>query len=386
METLVDLARDLIERPSHEDASAVGERIADWLRAETAAAVRQDDAGNVFATGRLGAEDDGRSAHAPKPDLALVGHHDTVPPAERQLADDGSCTVTVADGRLHGRGSADMKGALAAAMVGFRDACAGDGDRSSPSQRTIGFASFVDEEVGGLGAQQAIEDGYAPDRAVVIEGSTGYSAPGVTDVAVAHRGRVESRLVASGTAEHAAEASPGENAIYRLAGALDRVRDLPLPEGTVPLGPDRTMTASLTPTVVESGTTPNATPATAQATIDERTVPGSAARAALDTVTDVDGVDIETVSEHPAMACGDAAFVDRCIEAARNAAADRQRDPERVVKPHATDAGWLARAGTEPVVIGPAEPGEAHTPDESVSIDALDRCRRIYERVLLGPR
>jgi len=48
-----------------------------------------------------------------------------------------------------------------------------------------------------------------------------------------------------------------------------------------------------------------------------------------------------------------------------------------LVKPPATDAGWLADAGTTCVVCDPAEP-EAHTATESVSLDVLDRCRRLY--------
>jgi acetylornithine deacetylase len=38
------------------------------------------------------------------------------------------------------------------------------------------------------------------------------------------------------------------------------------------------------------------------------------------------------------------------------------------------------------VVCGPAEPGEAHTADESVSIEVLERCREVYERVAGRPR
>ena len=49
-----------------------------------------------------------------------------------------------------------------------------------------------------------------------------------------------------------------------------------------------------------------------------------------------------------------------------------------MTKPHATDAGWLAAAGTTCVVCGAAEPGEAHTADESVSVDVLERCYEIY--------
>lgn len=96
------------------------------------------------------------------------------------------------------------------------------------------------------------------------------------------------------------------------------------------------------------------------------------------------------------MACEDGAFADSVLRAARDAhghptdpLAEGGRDgddtdpagptPEHVVKPHATDAGWLAaRAGTDCVVCGAAEPGEAHTATESVSLAVLRRCYRIY--------
>ena len=78
------------------------------------------------------------------------------------------------------------------------------------------------------------------------------------------------------------------------------------------------------------------------------------------------------------MACEDDAFADSVLDAATAAQAER---PEHVVKPHATDAGWLAQAGTTCVVCGPAEPGEAHTADESVSLDVLERCYELYRGV-----
>ncbi|MFW5928995.1 MAG: M20/M25/M40 family metallo-hydrolase, partial [Halobacteriota archaeon] len=55
---------------------------------------------------------------------------------------------------------------------------------------------------------------------------------------------------------------------------------------------------------------------------------------------------------------------------------------ETVVKPHATDAGHLDRAGVDCVVVGPAERGEAHSDDESVSVEALERSRRAYRDLL----
>jgi len=81
----------------------------------------------------------------------------------------------------------------------------------------------------------------------------------------------------------------------------------------------------------------------------------------------------------PPMACDDAAFADAVLEAADVA---QEGTPEGVVKPHATDAGWLAsRAGTTPVICGAAELGEAHTATESVSLSIVERCAEIYRRV-----
>jgi acetylornithine deacetylase len=356
------VARDLVAVPSHADPTAAGDRIQTWIASETGARIDRDDAGNVLAVRPPEASADAA--------VALVGHHDVVPPADAQVTGDGAYRVAERDGRLYGRGAADMKGALAAALCAFRDA--------TPSG-PVAFASFVGEERGGVGARHAIDAGFAPDRAVVVEGSTGYSAPGVTDLGVAHRGRREVRILAEGTAAHAAEAGDAPSAIYRACDAVDAVRGLDHPAASIP-GVDRTITGSATVTRIDGGDAPNVTPGACRATVDERTVPGGDS-ALRDRVERIDGVRTEVPSEHPAMVCEDRAFADAALDAVR---AVQGGAGDRVVKPHATDAGWLARAGTATLVIGPAERGEAHTDDESVALDALDRCRAVYRRLLDG--
>jgi acetylornithine deacetylase len=342
------LTRNLVEIPSHEDEQRAGEYIETWLREHTDAAVEHDTHGNVLARRETG---DG-------PTLALVGHHDVVPPDESQV-DDGGYVVERRDGRLYGRGAADMKGAVAAAMLAFRDV-----DRPG-----LAFVSFAGEEVGGRGARAAIADGFAPEYALVGEGSTGYSAPGVTDVAIAHKGRRASTLVAEGRAAHASEPDAGENAIYSASDAIAALRELSAPETTV-LG--REVQGSLVVTEIEGGSAWNVVPERCTVTVDERTVPGE--RAPLD---DLPGVRRELDQDLPPMACRDEGFAADVLAAAR---ASQDGQPERVIKPHATDAGWLADAGTTCLVCGPAEPGEAHTATESVSLSVLDRCRELYRR------
>ncbi|MFB6090456.1 MAG: M20 family metallopeptidase [Halobellus sp.] len=352
------LARRLVSIPSHEDETAAGDAIESWLREATDAAVRRDDHGNVLARRGRG-----------EASLALVGHHDVVAPDESQLRGAGGAAaeadpeyvVEERDGRLYGRGTADMKGSLAAAMVAFRDA--------DPAIE-LGFASFVGEEQGGVGARAAISDGFAPDYAVVGEGSTDYAGPDQTDVVVAHRGRRGSTITAHGTAAHASEPDAGENAVYRACDAVDVVRGLDAPTATV-LGQE--VEGSVVVTEIEGGSAWNVIPESCTATVDERTVPGE--RAPLERVEEVAGVEWTVDQDLPPMACGDADFADAALDAADAAQA---ATPEHVTKPHATDAGWLADAGTACVVVGAAEPGEAHTAGESVDLDVLSRCYRIY--------
>ena len=351
--SLVDLATSLIAIPSHESPAAAGDAIEEWLRSETDAALRRDDIGNVIATRGTGPLD-----------LALVGHHDVVPPAPRQLSG-GEYVVERRDGRISGRGSADMKGALAAAMIAFRDA--------DPAG-TLGFASFVGEETGGTGARHAIEEGYRPTTAIVAEGSTGYSASDVTDVVVAHNGRRQTRLVATGSAAHASEPDAGENAIYLAADAIGRLRSFDWPSIEVAGEP---LSGSVVATKIHGGTAENVIPDRCTVIVDERTVPGDAA-IPMASLAKLPGIDLAVDRETPPMRCSDAVFAGRALEAAAEV---QSGSPRHVTKPHATDAGRLHAAGTACVVIGASEPGQAHTDTESVSIDAIERCERIYRAI-----
>jgi len=378
MDELVDLTRRLVSIPSHEDETAAGDAVESWLRGETTATVTRDDAGNVLA--RRGGDG---------PTLALVGHHDVVPPADSQVVGGDpdaaeEYAVEERDGRLCGRGTADMKGALAAMLLAFRNADLGGSDAaevptdpypgSDPTPELV-FASFVGEEVGGEGCRAALDDGFGPEYAVVGEGSTGYSAPGVTDVAVAHKGRRGSTVVARGAAVHASEPEAGENAVYRACNAVDALRGMEPPDAEV-FG--ERVAGTMAVTGIDGGSAWNVVPDRCEVTVDERTVPGE--RLPLESLESVDGIGLRIDQDLPPMACDGETFADLVLAAARAASGDEDpgSPPEFVTKPHATDAGWLAAAGTTCVVCGPAEPGEAHTGSESVSVDVLERCYRLY--------
>lgn len=355
---LIDLTRQLVEIPSHEDETAAGDAVEEWLDSHTDSAVTRDEFGNVIARRNTDAEES----------LALVGHHDVVPPAESQVVGDPDnperYTMEEKDGRLYGRGTADMKGALAACMLAFRDA--------EPNCELV-FASFVGEETGGIGAREAVSAGFAPDYAVVAEGSTNYSSMGVTDIVVAHKGRRGSTILATGTATHASIPEEGENAVYRACDAIDVLRELSVPDAEL-FG--TRLSGSVAVTGVEGGTAGNIIPEACSVTVDERTIPGE--HIELERVEELPGIELRIDQDHPPMVCDDEAFAETALTAAQES---QTGSPQKVTKPHATDAGHLARAGTACVICGAAESGEAHTDSESVSIEVLERCQRIYQRL-----
>ena len=363
-EDAAELTRRLVATPSHEGEAAAGEVVADWLREHTDATVTHDPEGAGVVAQRGAREDADR--------IALVGHHDVVAPDPAQVDDGGDYVVEeraverddgTEETRLYGRGAADMKGSVAAAMVAFRDA-----------DVPCTFASFRGEELGGVGARHAIDGGFAPDYAIVGEGSTGYATPGVTDVAVAHKGRRGSTVTARGRACHASEPERGANAIYRAAEAVELVRGLDVPQAEV-LGVSQS--GSVAVTEIEGGSGWNVVPERCSFTVDERTVADE--RVPLARVESVEGVSWTVDQDLPAMACDDERFADAVLAAADDA---QEGTPEHVSKPHATDAGWLTQAGTTCVVCGASEPGEAHTATESVSLPVVERCARVYEEAV----
>jgi len=136
------------------------------------------------------------------------------------------------------------------------------------------------------------------------------------------------------------------------------------------------MAGSVAVTEIDGGSAWNVIPEQCTVTVDERTVPDE--RADIERVEAIDGVEWTVDQDLPPMACGDAEFAGAVLDAADTA---QDETPEHVVKPHATDAGWLAQAGTDCVICGVAEPGEAHTATESASLAVIERCYEIYRQV-----
>ena len=282
--------------------------------------------------------------------LALNAHMDTVGTdgMERPLE------PRIADGRLYGRGSFDMKGSLAAAMVATKEAprlgLAGD----------VVLTAVIDEEVASHGTTAALVR-LRPDAAIVCE-------PTQLRVAVAHRGFVGFEIVTHGVAAHGSRPDLGVDAIVKMGhvlvglGALDHsLRDGPVH----PL----LRSGSLHAGVVQGGVGFSTYPDRCLLQGERRTVPG-------ETLEQVEG---ELVAVLAAAARDDPEFRGewRVVLARSPFEVSERQEVVRLVLRHAGEAAGVGEtywadsalydeAAVPAVLFGPS--GRARTPTSSGSI------------------
>jgi len=367
----LEMARSLvrINTVSRESNLGVIELIRDELaRHGVASRLTFDDDGkkaNLFAT--LGA---GKPAG-----VILSGHTDTVPWDGQDWSVD-PLGAEVKDGRLYGRGSADMKSFIGLAVAQVPAFLAAD------LPFAVHLAFSYDEEVGGFGARRLIADmreaGVAPLACIVGE-------PTGMVPALAHKGVYRWRCCVRGHAAHSSLTPQSVNAIEvgarvvaKLADMAARWRDeeprysgFDVPYSTGSVG------------IIEGGIADNVVPADCRFHYEFRNLPGSDVNAmqrevrtyaetlepAMRAVDAEAGIRFETLCEVPAFLAG--ADDPAVLLAQRLAATD-----ETTLVAFGTEAGLFQRAGTPTVVCGPGHIAQAHQADEYVSLAQLAACER----------
>ncbi len=154
----------------------------------------------------------------PGPTTVLTGHVDTVPVGDRS-----AWTTNPAGERrgtvVFGRGAADMKGGLVAALHAFEDRA-----RKGPAFRgVLRFVAVPGEEDGGTGTLAAIRRGWTGDHVVITEPTTRNGTPAIV---VAHGGALTYTIGIQGRAAHAATRLEGESALEHLVTVLSALRRL----------------------------------------------------------------------------------------------------------------------------------------------------------------
>ncbi|MDG4832796.1 M20/M25/M40 family metallo-hydrolase [Solwaraspora sp. WMMD1047] len=368
LDQVVAAAARLIAIEGHQDhpgeERAVADHVAGRLRAAGAEVELQPvtgDRANVI--GRLRGD-------RPGPTLMLNAHLDTVPPYGMPDA----LAPRVADGRLWGRGAADMKGALAA-MLAVVDRLAAPDVTFDGELLLTGVAG---EENGSPGTRVLTEAGVGADFAVVGE-------PTGLRVGRAHKGAMWAEVTFRGVATHGSVPADGVNAVYHaarfvtaverdLTAVLDRRRHPLLGPATVNVG------------VVAGGDRPPMVPASCVVQLDRRWLPSerhdevlAELRAVVAELRRADPRVDATVEEMP----GTATFVHTPLDCPPDDPYLRMlcavaADPEPVGLQFWTDGALLAAAGTPAVVCGPGDIAQAHSLAEWVALDQLADAADVY--------
>jgi len=309
--------------------------------------------------------------------VLLTGHTDVVPANADDWTND-PYEPTVRDGRLYGRGTADMKGAIAAMIVATEQYF---DHTDAPGQVILGFV--VDEEHGGAGMQAFGDGGIEADAAIVGE-------PTDLNVCTAIKGVARYEVAIQGENCHSGQPDQGRDAIRGLRELIARVEALDdeLESTSHPVLAHEDITV----TEVAGGLAPNVVADRATATVDWRFLPGETepvpfddrVHEALADLT-VDGetlsVDLErTVFARAGETDSDHWIVTDTLDAAR----EHGIDAEVVGFDAATDARFLLHDAEIPTVhFGPGSlTDDAHTVDESVTVADLVTATVVYEDVL----
>jgi putative selenium metabolism hydrolase len=383
-DALIEMARALVRIPSVlGDEKRVAELVADEMRRLGFDTVEIDATGN--AVGVVEGSAAGRT-------LLCDAHMDTVDVLPREAWRHDPFGGEIEGDRIYGRGSSDMKGALAA-MV---HAAAGL-DRERLAGRVVVSASVGEELIEGAALRDVMER-HSPDYVVIGEASE-------LDLVRAGRGRAELVLETKGEPAHASTPRLGVNAVHLMTRVIEQIERLEMP--THPFVGSGVM--CLTDMISVPYPAHSVVPSGCRATYERRLLPGetkdglmteleaACARAgAEDTAIRLATAEYETYtgvvwSEPKWYDPWELAEGHELVQGALAGLRSAGLDPKMASYQFCTNGAYSAgTAGVPTIGFGPSRETLAHVVDEYVEISQLIEARRGYtaiaEAVLGTPR
>ncbi len=302
--------------------------------------------------------------------LVFTGHFDTVPYVSSLWKKD-PLGGDIGDGKIWGRGSSDMKGALASVIIAVIEATS-----VKKLKNGIRIIFTSDEEPGCKGAEQYVRNAVNPQKAgAIIVGEPTANLP-----ATAHKGAIYIKAESKGKTAHSSMPDKGVNAVYKAARAIVRLSELRFEAGSSSVPGHPTLNVGK----ITGGMNINSVPDHAEFTIDVRTtsrtdhsyIPGYIRKTLGDDAVPETLVDISplfTPAEDP--------FVKLVYDVC---GIGKNSPGFPLTLPYLTDGAVLqAFYNNAPtVILGPGQPEQAHQTDEFCYIDKLKRSVEIYREII----
>lgn len=314
--------------------------------------------------------------------LLFNGHLDVVPPGDLENWSFDPFGGVVRNGRIYGRGTCDMKGAIAAFIGAIKSLV----DAGVNLKGDILVHAVADEEAGGkLGTKYLVERGYVKaDGAIVGEGSV---FSGVICLRPAVRGLCWIELETRGRASHASKPWSGVNAVLHMAMILLELKDFKLKCPPHKYLPPPTISPG---TIIRGGVKTNVIPDRCIAHLDVRINPGLNAQLVLDQLNGL----IDMLRERepslsvslkilnyapPAEIPEDSELIECARWAVKRAVGEELKLRAGY---GSNDSQYLINMANVPTIcgFGPGDHqlGNAHGPDENVSKEMLVTFTKIY--------
>ncbi|KAL7625234.1 hypothetical protein AAE478_004449 [Parahypoxylon ruwenzoriense] len=305
--------------------------------------------------------------------LMLNGHIDTV----TLIGYDGDrLNGEITEGKLYGRGSADMKGGVAAALIALANA------KRLNLRGDVIFTGVADEEAGSIGTEQILRAGWRADAAIVTE-------PTDLNVVHAHKGFVWLEVNIFGLAAHGSRADLGIDAISKAGYflvELDRYAQRLLrstSNDSEVVGPP-----SIHASVIKGGEETSSYPALCKIMLERRTVPGETSETVKAEMQDLlekvsrDVPDFRfnlrvTFERSPFSISPDDPFVSLVGDAISESLG---KEPVFRGEPYWTDCSLLADAGISALIWGPRGEG-LHAKEEWVDVDSVKQVAEVLTNV-----
>jgi succinyl-diaminopimelate desuccinylase len=312
------------------------------------------------------------------PTLMFEGHTDVVTEGDLSTWTVDPFGGEIRDGRLWGRGSADMKSGLAATLYAVRAL-----QLAGPFPGRVKVCALADEEGLMIGAHHFVDSGLAADvdGAIVAEPEAG-------EICAVAKGALRLRIDFAGKMAHGAMPQHGRNPIQAVGALLVALRAYQAELQARHPTHEHLGDVYVTPTVVSAGSPEqvNVIPAVASVSVDVRSVPGLSHQDVAAHVgvlaSDAgagDGVtaDVRILVDRPPV---DVPIDDPVVVALAAAhTAVTGSAPVYGGVPGSTDGTVLTHWGGVPsVVYGPGGKWIAHQSDEYVEIEEIVRCTRVF--------
>ena len=207
-QSVIELCQELIKRRSYSgEENLVSDALKDFFTAQGFDEVKVDEYGNTIGVikGKM-----------PGKKIVFDGHMDTVPAQNVEKWTHDPFGAEIEDGKIYGRGTTDMKGALAA-MASAAANFAKDTGRNFKGE--IYVAGVVHEECFEGVAARSISKAIKPDYVVIGEASN-------LNLKIGQRGRGEVKVETFGVPAHSANPEKGVNAVYSMCKLVEAIRGL----------------------------------------------------------------------------------------------------------------------------------------------------------------